>query len=88
MKSYVFKVVLEKDKWPDEPESSAHWGAHVPALPAAVHGYGETEQETLENLPNVVDMVVEAIIEQGEPIPTESEKEVHTTKEPVLAVTV
>ena len=32
MKTYAFKVVLEKDKWPDEPEEKAVWRAYIPAL--------------------------------------------------------
>jgi hypothetical protein len=30
MKTYAFKVVLEKDKWPDEPDSKAVWQAYIP----------------------------------------------------------
>jgi hypothetical protein len=32
MKSYTFKVVLERDKWPDEPDEKAVWRAYVPCL--------------------------------------------------------
>ena len=32
MKTYLFKVVLEKDKWPDEHEEKAVWRAYIPAL--------------------------------------------------------
>ena len=88
MKSYVFKVVFEQDKWPDEPESEARWRVYVPALPAAAHGWGDTQQEALENLKNAVDLVVEDMIEQGEPIPAQPSSQAHESKEPVLAVTV
>ena len=49
MKSYSFKVVFEKDKWPDEPDAKAIWRAYVPALPAA-YAWGNTKQEAFENL--------------------------------------
>ncbi len=75
MKTYLFKVVLEKDKWPDEAEENAVWRAYVPALSAA-HAWGDTAQEALENLRNAVDLILEDLLEQGEPIP----------EEPVVAV--
>ncbi len=28
MKTYSFQVVLEKDKWPDEPDEDAVWRAY------------------------------------------------------------
>lgn len=36
MKSYTFKVVLEKDKWPDESDEKAIWRAYIPVLPATL----------------------------------------------------
>ena len=77
MKTYLFKVVLEKDKWSDEPEENAVWRAYLPALSAA-HAWGDTAQEALENLRNAVDLILEDLLEQGEPIP----------EEPVVAVLV
>ena len=32
MKTYSFQVVLEKDKWPDEPDEKAVWRAYIPVL--------------------------------------------------------
>lgn len=77
MKTYLFKAVLEKDKWPDESEENAVWRAYVPALSAA-HAWGDTAQEALENLRNAVDLILEDLLEQGKPIP----------EEPVVAVLV
>ena len=68
MKSYVFKVVFEQDKWPDEPDDKAIWRAYVPAL-AGAHAWGDTQQQALENLKNAVDLIIEDLIESGEPIP-------------------
>jgi len=87
MKSYTFKVVLEKDKWPDEPEAEAIWRAYIPILPAA-HAWGDTQQEALENLRNAVDLIIEEMLERDEPIPEEPRSHVKTSKEPLITVTV
>ena len=42
MKSYVFKVVIEQDKWPDEPDEKAIWRAYVPGLTIEKGSYGAT----------------------------------------------
>ena len=87
MKSYSFKVVFEKDKWPYEPDANAIWRAYAPALPAA-HAWGNTQQEAFENLKNAVDLVVEDLLEHGEPIPEEPQQQVHVSNEPLVTVTV
>ena len=84
MKSYVLKVVFEKDKWPDEPDEKALWRAYVPALPAA-HAWGDTQHEALENLKNAVDLIIEDMRENGESIPADAVA--HVSDEPLLAVT-
>jgi hypothetical protein len=45
-KTYVFRVVLQEGRWPDEPPSSAVWRAYVPSLEhlGAATG-GETQPE-------------------------------------------
>ena len=73
LKFYTFKVVLERDKWPDEPEEEAVWRAYVPALEekgAATWGY--TPEEALKNIHEVLQMIVEEMAEAGEPIPAEA----------------
>lgn len=87
MKSYTFKAILEKDKWPDESEDKAIWRAYIPILPAA-HGWGNTPQEALENLSNAVDLIIEDMVERGELIPEEPRSQVKTSKEPLITVTV
>ena len=64
MKSYIFKVVFERDKWPDEPEEKAIWRAYIPVLPAA-HAWGNTQQEAFANLKNAVDLM-KASLESAE----------------------
>ena len=61
MKTYSFKVVVE----PDEDR----WHAYCPPL---VHQgaatWGHTQEEALRNIEDVVTMVVESLIEHGEPV--------------------
>jgi predicted RNase H-like HicB family nuclease len=85
MRSYIFRVVFEKDKWPDEPEEKAIWRAYIPVLPNA-HAWGNTEQEAFENLKNAVDLVIEDLQESGQEIPLDSS--VQVSDEPLLTVTI
>ena len=62
MKTYVFRVVIE----PDEDR----WFASCPALRQyAATTWGYTREEALQHIREVVQMVVEELIEDGEPIP-------------------
>ena len=80
MKSYAFKVVVE----PDEDR----WHAYCPALKSqGATTWGYTQEEAFENIQEVVEMVIEEMIEDGEPIP-EISKEVHVFAEPQAMVTV
>ncbi len=87
LRSYTFKVVLERDKWPDEPDEKAVWRAYVPALPAA-HAWGDTQQEALNRLKDAVDLIIEDMLERGEPIPEAPRSQVKTAKEPLITVNV
>ncbi len=87
MKSYIFKVVLEKDRWPDKPEENAMWRAYIPVLQAA-HAWGDTQQEALANLKNAVDLIIENLQERGEPILHEPHPDVQVSDAPLLTVTV
>jgi len=87
LKSYTFKVVLEKDKWPDEPDEKAVWRAYIPALEekgAATWGY--TPEEALENIHDVLQMVLEEMLRKGEPIPKAAL--IAESKEPLVTVTI
>ncbi len=80
MKTYVFRVVIE----PDEDR----WFAYCPVLEnkgAATWGY--TKEEALKNIQEVVQMIVEELIEDGEPIPQEPKEEVQVFSELRVAVT-
>lgn len=87
MKSYIFKVVLEKDKWPDEPDSAAVWRAYIPALEAkGAASWGETQEEALENLKDALDLVVAHMRAVGESLPQEPSPLVRTSDELMLTV--
>ena len=89
MKSYTFKVVLEQDKWPDEPDKAAFWRAYIPILEEkGVATFGETKVEALENLQVVLRMVIGSMFERGEAIPEEPSTEVQVSSYPRVAVNV
>ena len=73
MKTYSFQVVLEKDKWPDEPDEEAVWRAYIPALEhKGAASWGYTQREALKNLQDAVELLVEYLLEQEEEIDFES----------------
>ena len=89
MKTYAFKVTLEKDKWPDEPDEEEVWRAYIPTLEhrgAATWGY--TKEEALKNIQEVARMVIESMIEHKELILSEPSEEVKIFDSPLVAVTV
>jgi predicted RNase H-like HicB family nuclease len=75
MKTDVFRVVIKRDEdW---------WSAHYSALltyDAAM--WGNTQEEALKHHPEVVQMVVEAWLEEGDPIP----EDVQRSREPLVAM--
>ena len=77
MQAYVFPVVLE-------PDGDA-WRAYVPALEAkGAATWGKTKEEALKNIEEVTHMVVETLLEDGEPVPAG----VTASKQPLVAVNV
>ena len=74
MKTYVFRVVIE----PDEDR----WSVHCPALlKYSAATWGNTQEEALKHIHEVVHMVVEELIEDGNPIP----EDVQVSQEPLAA---
>jgi predicted RNase H-like HicB family nuclease len=67
MKSYVFKVAIEPDKFEDGREA---WHAFCPSLKGC-HTWGHTSEEALSNLRDAIDLYVQDLIESGEPIPVD-----------------
>jgi predicted RNase H-like HicB family nuclease len=77
MKTYVFRVVIE----PDEDR----WSAYCRALRQyAATTWGHTQEEALQHIREVVQLVVEELIEDGEPIP----EDVQISLEPLVAVAI
>ena len=75
MKKYVFRVIAE----PDEDR----WSAHCPTLVTqGAATWGNTREEALLHIQEVVQMIVNELIEDGEPIPEEAEESI----EPLVAV--
>ena len=81
MKTYTFKVVIE----PDEDR----WHAYCPALEQyGAATWGNTEEEALRHINEVVQMIVEELVEDGEPIPEGPKEEVAVFSDTRVAVTV
>ena len=77
MKSYIFPVVLEQDE--------DVWRAYVPELESkGAATWGNTKEEALKNIQEVAQMVIEEMLEDGDPIPPS----VTTLEHAVVAVTV
>ena len=76
--SYVFRVVLE-------PDGDAWWFVHVPAL-SKLGGatQGRTREEALARINEVIELILEELIEEGEPIP----EDVQVSQDPLVAVTI
>ena len=60
MSEYQFTVVIEPD------EKGYH--AFVPSLPGC-HSFGDTVEETQTNILEAIEVHVESMIEDGEPVP-------------------
>ena len=81
MKTYIFKAVVE----PDEDR----WSAYCPALlRQGAATWGHTREEALKNIEEVVKMVLDSLIEHGEPVPEGPPEEVRVSEEPQVAVTI
>ena len=81
MKTYIFKAVIEPD--------DDRWSAYCPVLlPQGASTWGVTREEALKNLQDVVRMVLESLVEHGEPLPEGPMSEVRISEEPQVAVTI
>jgi predicted RNase H-like HicB family nuclease len=76
-KSFVFPVVLEQDE--------DVWRAYVPELEAkGAATWGRTKDEALRNIQDVIQMITEEMVEEGQPVP----QGVTVFDRPVVAVSV
>ena len=86
MKSYVFKVVVEEDPFED---GRMAYHAYCPVLETyGAASWGYTRKEALKNIREVIEMTIQELVEDGEPIPEEPGKEISIFPEPRIAVTV
>jgi predicted RNase H-like HicB family nuclease len=76
VKSYIVPIVVE----PDEDV----WRAYAPELEGnGAATSGRTRDEALQNIQDVTQMVIEAMVEDGEPLPSS----VAESEQPVVAAT-
>lgn len=71
MKTYTYRVIIE----PDEKHA---FHAYVPALPGC-HTWGQTLDETRENVRDAIDVYLRSLKADGEPIPEDKGVEVVET---------
>lgn len=69
MKSYVFQVVVEDDRFED---GTPAYHAHCPALKGC-HSWGHSYSEALANIREAIELYVEDLTEAGEPVPVNSQ---------------
>lgn len=70
MKSHVFTVAVEEDKFEDGRKAYHAW---CPSLKGC-HSWGHTKEEALSNLREAVELYIEDLRDAGEPIPVDPEK--------------
>ncbi len=67
MKSYIFRVIIEKD--------NDKWHAYCPILEEeGASTYGDTWEEAFENIKQVLIMTLDSLKQHGEKIPIERRK--------------
>ena len=89
MRTYSFQAVLEKDKWPDEPDENAVWRAYITALEnQGAASWGYTQKEALKNLQDAVDLLVEYLLDHGKELPFEPCSQIQVSDKPLIAVTI
>jgi predicted RNase H-like HicB family nuclease len=77
MKSYIFRVVLERDE--------DVWRASIPDLESrGAATWARTKEEALTNMREVAQMVIESMLEDGESLPPR----IREIDQPVVAITV
>jgi predicted RNase H-like HicB family nuclease len=86
MKTYNFKVILEPDE--DFDGNPSGWHVYCPALKKLGGStWGETREEALKNISEVVHMIVQEFMEEGKPLPDGQDAE-EISQEQHVAVTV
>lgn len=82
MKSYTFRVMVEEDTFPD---GRRGYFVSVPALEhLGAATQGKTPEEALQHIQEVLHLILEELLAEGKPIPTEGVK---VSEEPLVTVT-
>lgn len=68
MKSYLFRIVVEEDRFAD---GRPGFSAHCPGLEGA-YTWGNTREEVLERMREVIKLILDEMREEGKEIPPES----------------
>jgi predicted RNase H-like HicB family nuclease len=85
-KTYLFKVVIEDDSHEDGRQA---YHAYCPALEQyGASTWGNTKEEALQHIQEVVQMIVEELIDEGALLPEGALQDVEVFSEPRIAVTV
>jgi predicted RNase H-like HicB family nuclease len=82
MKSYIFQVVIEEDKFEDGRKA---FSAYCPALQGC-RTWGHTYKEALANIKEAVELYVDDLRESGKPIPIDPEKGTEERSTPSVAI--
>ena len=84
MKSYIFSVVVEEDKFEDGRDA---YHAYCPALKGC-HTWGHTYEEALVNIQEAVEVYVEDLLEAAHAIPVGPENGVMERDTPSVVVNI
>jgi predicted RNase H-like HicB family nuclease len=68
VKSYVFEVVIEEDRFED---GRVGFSAHCPSLEGA-YTWGETREQALQRIQEAVKLIVDEMREEGRPVPPDA----------------
>jgi len=80
MKTYIFKVELEK-------EEDGRWSATIPVLPGCAT-WGYTKEEALESLKEAAQAYLEVLFAEGKVLPKEVKEKVTVIPDRAIAVTI
>ncbi|MCH7532469.1 MAG: type II toxin-antitoxin system HicB family antitoxin [Gemmatimonadetes bacterium] len=82
MRSYTFRIEIEKDSFPG---GEPGFFVRVPALEhLGAATQGRTREEAMSHIHEVLQMIVEDLVEEGQPIPAEAAT---VSDEPLVTVT-
>ncbi len=84
MKSYIFELMIEEDKF-EKGDKAFH--AFCPALKGC-HSWGHTYEEALSNIQEAVELYIEDLKEAGEEIPSDPSTGVLEWSTPSVAINV